>query len=394
MAMRPLRKGAVFQAVREQYGQKVARGQLLGYFTLLCIIAVLLMVLGGELLSNVAPASYAAAAPLIPLTAAAMVTPALFRTVNGNTSYPSKRKRTFQVLVILGAVLYVVGCLLLVGPIGYYSPPVAMFVAFALLLRLPVRPLPAQPGPHPVPVPPDADGAGRGGARGRRAYELLPTVNTWIELPIIAVFMFLYFVLLFRVRVIPRDALAGDLAHGALDRQWRPDRFNPRAGLRALDAGDRDHLHTAITARVSLEHLAGKTNGDRLAERRRRSAPGCPPGESWSASCATRASSGGLPVGGRTDYDALDRQVPVRRRPDRGAQRDDAQAAQRGRRVERPARARGHRGASGEGAADEAWEGGRASDTSTGCGAASCAGSARAPDGRGAGASVSPSPSA
>ena len=45
MAMRPLRKSAAFQALRDQYGKPTAQGQLLGYFVLLCILAVLVMIL-------------------------------------------------------------------------------------------------------------------------------------------------------------------------------------------------------------------------------------------------------------------------------------------------------------------------------------------------------------
>ena len=54
IALRPLRKTAMFQAVSDQYGSAVAQGQLLIYFFLVAIVAILAMVLGGELLINIA----------------------------------------------------------------------------------------------------------------------------------------------------------------------------------------------------------------------------------------------------------------------------------------------------------------------------------------------------
>ena len=42
MGMRPLRKSAAFDAFKDQYGKATAQGQLLGYFCLVCILAVLI----------------------------------------------------------------------------------------------------------------------------------------------------------------------------------------------------------------------------------------------------------------------------------------------------------------------------------------------------------------
>ena len=86
MGMRPLRKSAMWDAFQEQYGKRTAGGQLLAYFILVCILAVLTMVLGGQVLVDIAPASYAEAASLIPFTAFAFVMPALYRTVNQNVA--------------------------------------------------------------------------------------------------------------------------------------------------------------------------------------------------------------------------------------------------------------------------------------------------------------------
>ena len=53
MALRPIRKTAVFGAYREEYGMAVANGQLLAYFVLITLTAVLAMVLGGEILIQI-----------------------------------------------------------------------------------------------------------------------------------------------------------------------------------------------------------------------------------------------------------------------------------------------------------------------------------------------------
>src|SRR5919201_774814 len=73
IALRPLRKTAMFQAVRDQYGSAVAKGQLLSYFLIISIFAILAMILsGGAILLASAGSQYSKAAPLIPLTAAMM----------------------------------------------------------------------------------------------------------------------------------------------------------------------------------------------------------------------------------------------------------------------------------------------------------------------------------
>ena len=129
MAMRPLRKAAIFQAVSEEYGAQTQKGQLLGYFTLLCIFAVLIMVLLGEIIVQVAPPEYADAAPLIPFSAAALVMPAMYRTVNQNTILPNGR-RIFVAGCLSAMVLFCGLTYTLASAIGVYAAPVSMLIAF------------------------------------------------------------------------------------------------------------------------------------------------------------------------------------------------------------------------------------------------------------------------
>ena len=237
---------------------------------LLCISAVLLMILAGELLVKVAPPSYAKAAPLIPLTAAAMVTPSLFRTVNGNTSYPDKHKRAFQTLILVAGLIYFGLCWILAPEIGIYAPPIAMFAGFAfssswLFIRN-QRSVEAITFPARQVLTALLLAAVTVGL-----YELLPEVNKFAELLVIVVFMCFYALALLRFNVIPRQHRSA-LAHVAQSAiTGRPDRFNARRGLRALDPSERDQLRVAVTEKLPVEmfspasgngEAAASTNGD------------------------------------------------------------------------------------------------------------------------------------
>ena len=68
----------------------VANGQLLAYFWLITLTAVLAMVLGGEILIQIGGPAFESAAPIVPLTAAAMSMPALYRTVSSMADLPEQ----------------------------------------------------------------------------------------------------------------------------------------------------------------------------------------------------------------------------------------------------------------------------------------------------------------
>jgi O-antigen/teichoic acid export membrane protein len=258
MSMRPLRRGAAFRAIKQEYGQKVAYGQILGYFVLLCIGAVLLMVLAGELLVQVAPPSYARAAPLIPLTAAAMVMPSMFRTVNGNTSYPTKGKRTFQTLILIAGAIYAGLSFFLAPRIGIFAPPIAMFVGFGLASAyLFIR---CQRSQERIVFPYRAVLLALATAAVTvLIYKALPQLNRWLELPIIAALMGVWILALLRLRVIPQQHWSA-LAHVARSAiSGRPDRFSPRKGLRALDPSERERLRIAVVDKLPPDLFPGAT---------------------------------------------------------------------------------------------------------------------------------------
>jgi O-antigen/teichoic acid export membrane protein len=258
MALRPLRRAAIFKAVEEQYGKSTQRGQILGYFTLLCITAVLMMVLVGKLLVDIAPPQFADAAPLIPLAAAGMVGPPLLRTVNQQTSWPGKTRLLFIATAVGAAVAFVVITVLLAPAIGIYAAPVAMIasligpsIAFFVRGQLSKRRI-AFPYRQVAVAAVVATALGAG-------FQLMPELPIVVEAAAAAAFMVAYLVLLFVFRVIP-DHHWPALAHMARSLVGgRADRFNPRKGIRALDPAERDELRAAVTERIDPRQLAGPT---------------------------------------------------------------------------------------------------------------------------------------
>ncbi|HSI80585.1 MAG TPA: hypothetical protein VK919_08045 [Solirubrobacterales bacterium] len=256
MALRPLRKAAIFKAVEEQYGKAVQRGQILGYFMLLCITAVLIMVLAGRLLVDVAPPEFADAAPLVPLAAAAMVAPPLLRTVNQQTSWPGKTKLVFILTAVGAAVGFIVGTILLAPVIGIYAAPTAMIAAlvgpaiwfFARCQRSDRRvEFPYREVATALVV---AVVLGLG-------FQLVPELPVGAEAALAAGFLIAYVAALLILRVIPANHWPA-LAHMARSVVGgRADRFNPRRGIRALDPDERVELRAAVTERIPPDRLSG-----------------------------------------------------------------------------------------------------------------------------------------
>lgn len=249
MAMRPLRKAAIFQAVRDEYGEQTEKGQLLGYFSLLCIVAVLAMILLGEVIVEIAPPEYSGAAGLIPFTAAAFVMPALYRTVNQNTILPNGRP--IFVAGCLGAMALFIGLTLLLAPeIGTYAAPIAMLVSFTIpATYMFVR---SQQGNRPIVFPySEVLKATLLAAVVAGGFALLPDWNLVVEAVIAGLLILAYLAALVVFRVIPenhwlplahmaRSTVSGSTVRG----------FNPRAGMRAIPQQQRRVLRKAISERV------------------------------------------------------------------------------------------------------------------------------------------------
>ncbi|MDQ2675535.1 MAG: oligosaccharide flippase family protein [Actinomycetota bacterium] len=256
MAMRPLRKAAIFQAVADEYGVQTQKGQLLGYFTLLCIFAVLVMILLGEVIVEIAPPEYADAAPLIPFAAAAFVMPALYRTVNQNSTLPDNR-RVF-VAGCLGAMLIFGGVTYgLASEIGAYAAPIGMLVGFGLPSAYMFAR--TQLGKKPIVFPyREVLKALLLAAAIAATFLALPDIGVIASIAVAAALLGLFMVGLVVLRVIPqnhwrpllhmaRSTLKGSTVSG----------FNPRAGIRAIPEPQRRPLRKAVKKGIPERRLRG-----------------------------------------------------------------------------------------------------------------------------------------
>ena len=255
VAMRPMRKSAAFKAVRSEYGRATSSGQLLAYFLLLSITSVLMMVLGGGVLIDIAPPEFAAAAGLIPFTAGAMVMPALWRTINGQTGWPSKSRATF-VIGTIGAALAFIGITIALAPeIGIYAAPIGMLVGLGIpVIYFFCR---DQFGPKPMEFPyrEIATAIALAAVIGV-GYHLLPNYNTIAEAVVATVLFAIYLVLLLRLRVIPEHHWPALSRMAVATFSGQSHRFRPRVGIKALSPDDNRRLRAAVTTRVAPAELA------------------------------------------------------------------------------------------------------------------------------------------
>ena len=150
VAMRPLRKSLSFKAVQDEYGRAVARGQQLTYFFLICIVALLAVTLGSQVLAHLAPSGYADAAGLVPLVAAALMGTSVMRSISQAVSIPNKRN-IFIFGAVFAALTFVGLSLVLIPELGLEGAPISMLAAFsAPCLYMLVR---SQLGAEPVQIP-------------------------------------------------------------------------------------------------------------------------------------------------------------------------------------------------------------------------------------------------
>jgi O-antigen/teichoic acid export membrane protein len=350
MGMRPLRKSAMWDAFHQQYGKQTAGGQLLAYFILVCILAVLAMVLAGNALVDAAPPAYAGAAGLIPLTALAFVGPALYRTVNQNVNIPNKRP-LFIGGVISAALLFVGVTWALAGAIGVYAAPVGMIAGFGLpALFLFVR---GQLGKKPLFFPyREVATALLLAAAIAGAAELLPDMDPWVDLLVAAAGCLLWIVLLVPLRAIPPEHWT-PLVHMLRSfRRGTPVNFRPRKGLRALEPAMRDELRLAVVGRLPRERLVPSAGDE---------------GVRLVGALRVVAAEGGIPAAGDPteldpelavflfeDASTAVRNASMRRLLDKGADANDLRSLEDLARAlervpveaweDRPVKRRGHRG--------------------------------------------------
>src|SRR3954454_23308727 len=263
MALRPIRKTAAYEAFRREYGIAVAQGQMLAYFYLITLTAILAMVLGGEILIAVGGPKFESVAPLVPLTAAAMTMPSLFRTIAMSSTYNNRRKIFVGSAIFVGIayLAFAVGFLSLTDW-GIYAPPAAMISAF--MLPSCAMFLLGQFGEKPIAFPYipmlQATMVAVGLAVG---YHFAHPAGELIQLPFIAAVMILWFCLLFVLRIIPKHHREpiGHIVRSALHR-GSVLQFKERAGLRSLDPQERIALRAAVTDRLPDDSLVPSSGGD------------------------------------------------------------------------------------------------------------------------------------
>jgi O-antigen/teichoic acid export membrane protein len=260
IAMRALRKGAAFEAVREQYGKATAQGQILGYFVLVSAFAVLAMVLLGTVIVDAVPASYAAAASLIPFTAAGFVMPPLLRTVNQSVSVSHSRGK-FVGGLLAGALTFTGVIVVLAPEIGAYAAPIGMLLGIggpATLLFLN-----GQLGKKPLNFPyrevmlAIVLAAAVGGG-----FQLVPSLGTFPELAIAIALILGYVALLVAFRVVPEHHWQPLLHMVRSFVRGTAMELNPRRGLRALEPAQREELRVAVIEGLPADRVGAEAATD------------------------------------------------------------------------------------------------------------------------------------
>jgi hypothetical protein len=310
MALRPIRKAAVFRAYRQEYGVPVANGQLLAYFVLITLTAVLAMVLAGEILIQIGGPRFESVAAIVPLTAAAMSMPALYRTVSAMSTYRNKR-RIFVLATIFAALIFVGLMLLLLSQtdIGIYAAPISMLLAF--LIPSTFIFLRSQLGDRPIRFPYLAILQATLVASALAvAYHFAHPGNEWLQLPVIALVMTIWIASLFALRIIPQYHWhpIAHIARSAL--RGSALRFDARRGLGALELTDRVALRTAVIDRLPSKALVPSVaaHGDGEPAEGALGAPGDLDGSAEGARLVRllrRAGiGGGVPVAESSELDA------------------------------------------------------------------------------------------
>ena len=184
-----------------------------------------------------------------------MVMPALWRTINGQTGWPTKSRATF-VIGTIGAALIFIGITIALAPeIGIYAAPIGMLVGFGIpVVYFFCR---GQFGPKPMAFPYREIGTAIALAVAIGVgYHLLPNYNTIAEAFVATVLFAVYLVLLLRLRVIPENHWPALSRMAVATFSGQSHRFRPRVGIKALSPDDNRRLRAAVTTRLPPAELA------------------------------------------------------------------------------------------------------------------------------------------
>jgi O-antigen/teichoic acid export membrane protein len=130
-AFMPLKRTPLYAALREEHGPSGFGSAMLAAFLFICIWAVLGLALLADVLIRIAPASYAGAAPLVPLIGLGMVACGVVMVIYRGAKFPSRRNWHIG-MMLAASMIFVVSGLLLVPAFGGYGAAVAQILAFTV----------------------------------------------------------------------------------------------------------------------------------------------------------------------------------------------------------------------------------------------------------------------
>lgn len=127
VAWSPLERTSLFAATYASLGRPHVRGQMVTYYFVIVCWLVLAMSLGADVLVQIAPAEYAAAAGLVPLVAVGLALYGLF-TVLGRTTPMRRRGLTYGGSAVGSALILVGTCPLFIPWLGPPGAALALIV--------------------------------------------------------------------------------------------------------------------------------------------------------------------------------------------------------------------------------------------------------------------------
>jgi O-antigen/teichoic acid export membrane protein len=254
-AFLPLKRTPLYTALSEEHGPSGFGSTMLSAFLFVCIWAVLGLALLADVLIRIAPASYADAAPLVPLIGLGMVACGILMVLYRGAKFPNRRNWHLGMMAAASAI-FVASGLVLVPAFGGYGAAAAQIVAFtvAALVLLWV----VQHSEHPLQI--QYRRLGRAVAIGLLCIGfgqlVSPLAGDWrvlVDLLILAAFP----ALLILARAFPSEELR---AFVDLSRPARPRRRSAAMveKLRSLDPVDRRAL-SALVANGSSAAEASRT---------------------------------------------------------------------------------------------------------------------------------------
>jgi O-antigen/teichoic acid export membrane protein len=130
-AFLPLKRTPLYTALREEHGPSGLGSTMLSAFLFISIWAVLGLALLADVLIKIAPASYAGAAPLVPLIGLGMVACGVLMVLYRGAKFPSRRNWHLG-MMLSAAVIFVASGLVLIPLFGGYGAAAAQIVAFTI----------------------------------------------------------------------------------------------------------------------------------------------------------------------------------------------------------------------------------------------------------------------